>query len=102
MKILTIAAFLVLGGCAARQPALPVYGQIPSFELIAETGQPFDRKALDAKVWVADFIFTTCTGPSPRMTSLMRQRQQPPGPIPRAQLVSFTIHPHHNTPPPLP
>jgi protein SCO1/2 len=96
MKILAIAALLVLGGCAARQPGLPVYGQIPGFELVSETGRPFDRKALDGKVWVADFIFTTCTGPCPRMSSLMREVQQ--AAIPGVELVSFSVDPEHDTP----
>src|SRR6266481_7297210 len=98
MKILLIAALLMVAGCVRQPPPLPVLGQIPGFELTDETGQPFDRKALDGKVWVADFIFTTCTGPCPRMSSLMRQVQQASGAIPGVQLVSFTVDPEHDTP----
>ena len=97
MKFLAIAAVFVLSGCAPKQP-LPVYGQIPAFELTAETGQPFDRKSLDGKVWVADFIFTTCTGPCPRISSLMREAQQATSAIPEVRLVSFTVDPERDTP----
>src|SRR6266699_328853 len=96
MRALFIAALVVLAGCVAQQPPLPVYGQVPHFELTAETGQPFDGKSLDGKVWVADFIFTTCTGPCPRMSSLMRQVQQ--AAIPGVHLVSFSVDPEHDTP----
>jgi protein SCO1/2 len=98
MKFLAIAAVLVFSGCAPKQPPLPVYGQVPAFELTAETGQPFDRKSLDGKVWVADFIFTTCTGPCPRISSLMREAQQATSAIPEVRLVSFTVDPERDTP----
>ena len=88
---------LVLTGCA-RPPGPPVYGQIPTFDLIAETGRPFDRKSLDGKVWVADFIFTTCSGPCPRMSSLMRQVQQAAMAMPEVRLISFTVDPERDTP----
>jgi protein SCO1/2 len=75
-----------------------VLGQVPGFELTAETGQPFDSKSLNGKVWVADFIYTTCPGPCPRMSSLMRQVQKASSMIPGVQLVSFTVDPEHDTP----
>src|SRR6266850_6022052 len=95
MRFIVMAAVLVLSGCLAKQPTLPVYGQIPGFALTDETGRPFDKKSLDGKVWVADFIFTTCTGPCPRMSSLMRQVQSL---SPDARLVSFTVDPDRDTP----
>ena len=101
MRLIAFAAVLILCGCVARQPPMPVYGQIPSFALTDETGSPFDRKSLDGKVWVADFIFTTCTGPCPRMSTLMRQVQQAAAGIPELKLVSFTVDPEHDTPPAL-
>src|SRR2546425_6501414 len=96
MMCFAIGPLLVFCGCSGKQPPLPVYGQVPGFDLTAETGQPFNRKSLDGKVWVADFIFTTCTGPCPRMSSLMREVQQ--AAIPDVQLVSFSVDPEHDTP----
>ena len=52
--------------------ALPVLGEIPQFELTAQTGQPFDSHTLDGHIWVADFIYTTCDGPCPMMSHQMR------------------------------
>jgi protein SCO1/2 len=86
---------LLLAGCAGPSP-LPVYGHVPDFRLTDQAGLPFDRASLDGRIWVADFIFTTCTGPCPRMSSLMRQVQSV---APEAQLVSFTVDPEHDTPP---
>jgi protein SCO1/2 len=98
MKFIVMAALSVLSGCIAKQPPLPIYGQIAGFELTDETAKPFDRKSLDGKIWVADFIFTTCTGPCPRMSSLMRQVQQTTSGMPEVKLVSFTVDPEHDTP----
>ena len=91
----TLLLALILAGCAPEKP-LPIYGQVAPFELTAETGQPFESKALDGKVWVADFIFTTCQGPCPRMSSLMRQVQSLSSA--EVKLVSFTVDPDNDTP----
>ena len=80
---------------------MPVYGKVPHFELTASTGEPFDSRALEGKVWVADFIFTTCTGPCPRMSTMMRQVQSGTAALPEVQLVSFTVDPVNDTPPAL-
>jgi protein SCO1/2 len=50
---------------------------------------------------VADFIYTTCTGPCPMMTSPMRHVQASTAEIPEVRLVSFTVDPAHDTPPAL-
>jgi protein SCO1/2 len=98
MKWFATCVLLLLAGCAGKQEPLPVYGQIPNFQLTAETGQPFTRASLDGKIWVADFIYTTCPGPCPRMSSLMHQVQQASSSLPGVQLVSFTVDPEHDTP----
>jgi protein SCO1/2 len=58
---------VLLAGCTAPKP-LPVLGQVPPFQLTAQTGQPFSSQSLDGHIWVADFIYTTCTGPCPMMS----------------------------------
>ena len=92
-----LAAALLLPACR-QAPALPVLGEVPGFQLTAQTGQPFDRASLDGKVWVADFFFTTCTGPCPRMSAQMRQVQNATASFPDVRLVSFTVDPAHDTP----
>ena len=96
---LILALSCVLLTSCTRTPPLPVYGQVPDFTLTAETGQPLTRGALDGKVWVADFIFTSCSGPCPRMSSLMKQVQQASAGLPDVRMVSFTVDPDRDTPP---
>jgi protein SCO1/2 len=96
MKRLLIAAVL-LSACT-RVPPLPVLGQIPQFDLIASTGQPFDSRTLDGRIWIADFIYTTCEGPCPMMSHKMRGIQASTESSPEIKLVSFTVDPKHDTP----
>ena len=84
-----------LAGCAREKP-LPVLGEIPQFELLNQQGRKFDRSSLDGHVWVADFIYTNCEGPCPRMSSRMHSIQGATGP--GVKLVSFTVDPQRDTP----
>jgi protein SCO1/2 len=92
-----VALVLVLDACSTR-PALDVYGGVPAFELVAQDGQPFHSQALAGKIWVADFIYTTCPGPCPRMTSQMREVADAVPKVRDVRLVSFTVDPDRDTP----
>jgi len=92
------ACLLVLTGCA-RQAPLPVYGHVPKFVLTSQTGAPFDSSSLAGKIWVADFFFTTCLGPCPRMSAEMHSVQKRIADLPDVRLVSFTVDPEHDQPP---
>ncbi len=92
-----LASLLLLAGCARRQP-LPILGQVPDFQLTSQSGRPFDSRSLEGHVWVADFIYTTCPGPCPMMSSQMSRvqaRTARPGGV---AMVSFTVDPVHDTP----
>jgi protein SCO1 len=100
MKFLVVLASAVaLAACSQRAPSLEVFGNVPQFDLTAQNGQPFHSQELAGKIWVADFIYTTCPGPCPRMTSQMREVQDALLQVPDARLVSFTIDPATDTPP---
>jgi protein SCO1 len=99
MKPLTgvfLALVLGLAGCA-RQP-LPTYSHVPPFVLTSQTGAQFDSKTLDGNIWVADFFFTTCMGPCPRMSAQMHWVQKQIADLAGVKLVSFTVDPEHDTP----
>jgi len=92
------SAALIVGGCRSR-PELPVMGAVPPFSLTSQTGAAFNSGILDGKVWVADFIFTNCPGPCPRMTSQMKRVQKAYAGNSDLKLVSFTVDPARDTPP---
>ena len=93
-----LALVLLLVGCMRVRPPLPVMQTVPPFTLTTAAGTPFHSDSLHGQVWVADFIFTTCDGPCPRMTSQMRQVQDALAGVPQLKLVSFTVDPEHDTP----
>jgi len=95
--MLTGTSLLLVGSCShSRQ--LDVYGKVPDFFLTSQAGQPVTLKDLESKVWVADFIYTNCTGPCPRMSSEMRQVQEAVWNFTGVKLVSFTVDPVRDTP----
>ncbi len=80
------------------QPVLPIYSQIPSFSLTERSGKPLGMDDLRGKVWVADFFFTSCPGPCPRMSERMAELQQGLAGNAEARLVSVTVDPETDTP----
>jgi protein SCO1/2 len=88
------AAALILASC--RSTPLPVYGAVPDFTLTAQSGEPFRGASLDGSVWVADFFFTHCTGPCPRMSSRFRRLEKSFPARNDLKLVSFTVDPERD------
>ena len=90
-------SLVLLAGCSTKQP-LPTYGMVSEFSLTDQNGAAFSSKTLEKHVWIADFIYTTCPGPCPRMSSQMLQAQKAIG-SETIRFVSFTVDPQHDTPP---
>ncbi|MCC6585211.1 MAG: SCO family protein [Bryobacterales bacterium] len=85
--------------CSRKREPLQVFNTIPEFTLTDQNGDDFTYAAkLKGHVWVADFIFTTCTGPCPRLTTQMSRVQEELGGAPNIKLVSFTVDPVNDTP----
>jgi cytochrome oxidase Cu insertion factor (SCO1/SenC/PrrC family) len=71
---------------------------VPEFTLVDQSNREFrSAERLAGKVWVANFIFTTCAGPCPRMSSQMRDLRDAAKEL-DIRLVSFTIDPVRDTP----
>jgi protein SCO1/2 len=100
MKLVVVSVFILsLTACIRHTNSRPVYYDVPGFDLVAQDGQPFHSSVLAGKIWVADFIYTTCPGPCPRMTSQMHEVQDAILKTPEVKLVSFTVDPARDTPP---
>lgn len=92
------ALAILLFSTACRQRELPVYKTVPQFTLTSQTGAPFDSSTLQGNVWLADFFFTNCTGPCPRMSSRFRQIQKSFAGARDLKFVSITVDPQRDTP----
>jgi protein SCO1/2 len=93
--VLCIITF-VISGCAKAPPPLRA---LPDFALTAVTvdgTSPLDLRALRGRVWIADFVYTSCAGPCPMLTANMAGLQKR---LPKSiGLLSFTVDPDHDAP----
>ena len=75
---------------------LPSLGTVPAAALTDQRARPFDPAQLRGSVWIADFIFTRCSGQCPMMSAEVARVAQQTDPA--VQLVSFTVDPDWDTP----
>jgi len=81
---------------ALRQRSISAYGSVPGFQLTNQNGQPFGSAQLSGKIWIADFIYTTCPGPCPMISGRMSELQKPLEKT-DVHLVSFSVDPEKDT-----
>jgi protein SCO1/2 len=82
---------------ALRQRTISSYGTVPPFTLTNQNGQPFGSTQLIGKIWIADFIYTTCPGPCPMISTRMGELQKPLEKT-DVHLVSFSVDPEKDKP----
>ena len=93
-----VAATVARNGRRAARP-LEVYGHVPAFQLVDQTGAPFTDTAMLGHVNVVDFIFTRCASSCPRLTARMAALQaRLASERSSAHLVSFSVDPENDTP----
>lgn len=97
-------AILVIGPISrtlAREPPKPPEMKLalPDYELTNERGERFGSAQLRGRVYVADFVFTTCPTVCPKLTQRMAKIQHRSRNLGTAfQLVTFTVDPENDTP----
>lgn len=95
MKLLIAVTALLISGCAVST-GLPEHSAVPDFALTERSNLEVTSKDLEGQVWIADFIFTRCTGICPAMSSNMAKLQSR---LPKeVRLVSFSVDPDYDTP----
>jgi protein SCO1 len=69
---------------------------VPEFTLTERSSREVKNQELAGKIWIADFVYTSCGGICPIMSEKMRKLQDrlPP----EIQLVSFSVDPETDTP----
>ncbi|MBI4004366.1 MAG: protoheme IX farnesyltransferase [Candidatus Omnitrophica bacterium] len=103
-SVLYLPLLLGLLSLAKLSPPVPVaqslarYGVVPTFSLIDQRGQSVTRETFQGRVWLADFIFTSCAGQCLLMSDAMRSLQQAFPQEPGLAFVSFSVDPIRDTP----
>jgi protein SCO1 len=85
----------------AAGPELPVLASLPQFSLVDEQGAPFHKDDMLGRVWVADFVFTSCADACPKLQNKMRRLQErllPPAQGGNISLLSISVDPERDTP----
>lgn len=79
--------------------SLPVMGAVPDFRLVERSGRAVTRADLAGRVWVANFIFTSCSGVCPVLSARMAELRQKLGNVaPDVRSVSMSVDPTRDTP----
>jgi protein SCO1/2 len=81
-----------------RNPKLPILGELQNFLLFDPQGRPVNWERLKGKVWVADFIFTSCSGICPVMTQNMVKLHRMFLEDDRVHMVSISVDPETDSP----
>jgi len=96
--ILSFSFMVYLFKLEAKPKDLPVIGQVANFTLFDSNSDEFTLNHLKGKVWLANFIFTTCSDICPIMSkniaSLHRSYVLENG----VEMVSISVNPEYDTP----
>jgi len=82
-------------------PVLPLLAELPAFSLIAEDGTRFGKEDLLGRVWITDFVFTSCSDACPRLQAKMKSIQDRLIPLEQGGnigLLSISVDPERDTP----
>jgi protein SCO1/2 len=74
------------------------YGSVPEFSLVERSGKQMTLADLRGSIWVADFIYTTCTDTCPLQTAEMSKLEEEWKNRAGLKLVSFSVDPGKDTP----
>ncbi len=96
--IVAVGVAGVMSVMSARTRSLPVLGEVTDFSLTERSGRSVSLADLAGSPWVADFIFTRCTGVCPILSSRMKELQDLLHARPDVRLVSISVDPEHDTP----
>ena len=76
---------------------IPVVKEVPRFSFTNQNGEKFSNNNFRDKVTILNFIFTSCTGPCPLMTSNMQKLYSNFKGTKEVQFVSITVDPEVDT-----
>lgn len=102
--VLGAGALYLMNAVGSQPPSAQALGpdivRIPlaEFTLTERSGAAFSLSDLRGEVWIADFVFTSCAGPCPMMSSHMQRLQDDLADVGHLKLVSFSVDPTRDTP----
>jgi protein SCO1 len=86
------------GELQVQSEELPKLWPLPDFKLTERRGQTVALQDLKGKIWIADFIYTTCPGPCPLLSGRFGELQSQLAFAPDVRFVSISSDPENDTP----
>ncbi|WP_010096833.1 SCO family protein [Ornithinibacillus scapharcae] len=95
-----LASCLLLVACGGQKYEGDFSYKVDDFTFTNQDGEEFSKSDLDGKIWIADFIYTTCDTECPQMTYNKQkiERSLTEAGINDVEFVSFSIDPEVDTP----
>lgn len=97
-SILAVLLVACVAACDRRAEPPPRFGQVPAFSLIDQRGQTVTQGDLRDKLWIVDFIFTTCPDVCPMLTQQLASLRKSLPRDARLRFVSISVDPEYDTP----
>jgi protein SCO1 len=100
LSFLLLIMVALLSACGQKGIENPLDYPVNEFKAVTQDNEPFEKKNLDGKIWVADFIFTNCADVCPPMTANMTKLQKmvEEEELKNVEFVSFSVDPTVDTP----
>jgi protein SCO1 len=97
---LFVVSLLVVSGCGKKEIENATDWPIQEFTATNQDNKEISLKDLKGKIWVSDFIFTSCADVCPPMTSNMTklQKKLKDSGLKEVKLVSFSVDPSVDSP----
>lgn len=87
------------GGAGANQPVkIDRYQEVAEFQFTSQESQPVSRDDLSGKVWVANFVFTSCGAECLVLSQKMAALQDRFAENPEVAFASFSVDPQTDHP----
>ena len=97
-----VAAFAMLASCEKETPQNSVltgkFREVEDFALTDQQARPVANADLKGRVWIANFIFTSCNAECLILSSRFAELQQLFADEPGVAFVSFSVDPQTDTP----
>jgi len=98
--VLFIAGAVFMGVLMRKtSKPLPVYGEVPAFQLFDQDSRRVTEQVFDGKITLVSFIFTSCPNICPTLTKWMAEIQKAkPLSSPPMQYLSISVDPETDSP----
>jgi protein SCO1 len=93
--VIFLIGILMLSACGKKEIENGVDYPVADFTATNQKGESFEKKDLDGKIWIADFIFTNCADVCIPMTANMAKLQKmvKEEEMNNVEFVSFSVDP---------